>query len=230
MRFGAPNCGHGSEKDIQMTMKYILGSTAACLVLATSAYAETPATAWTDLNLRAGPNTTYPIVSVIPATQTVMVDGCLEAANWCRVTYDGVSGWASGDYLTAMVEQPIVVHRERLAVKTVTYDETADAAVGGGVAGAVAGAVVGGPVGALVGAAIGASTAAAVTPPETITTYVRSNPLDPIYLDGEVVVGAGVPEPVILTEVPDSDYYYAYINGLPVLIERATRRVVYIVR
>lgn len=213
-----------------MTMTHILCSTAVGLVLASSAMAETPARAWTDLNLRAGPNTSYPIIAVIPATQEVTVDGCLEAATWCRVKYDGVDGWASGDYLTAMVEQPITVQRERLAVKTITYDQSGEAAVGGGVAGAVAGAIVAGPVGALVGAAIGATTAAAATPPETVTTYVRSNPLDPIYLDGEVVVGAGVPDPIKLTEVPDSDYYYAYINGLPVLIERKNRRVVYIMR
>jgi hypothetical protein len=208
-----------------------LGTTVAGLVLASSAFAETTATAWTDLNLRAGPNTAYDIVSVIPASQSVVVEGCLEESNWCRVTYDNVDGWASGNYLTAMVEAPIAANRERMAVKTITYEKkNPDATVGGAAAGAVAGAVVGGPVGALIGAAIGMSAGNAVTPEKRVTTYVRSNPVDPVYLDGEVVVGAGIPEAVTLSEVPDSEYYYAYVNGVPVLVEREQRRVVHIVR
>ncbi|SEO14646.1 SH3 domain-containing protein [Salinihabitans flavidus] len=213
-----------------MTMKLTLGATVAGLVLASSAYAETTATAWTDLNLRAGPNTNYQIISVIPAAQSVSVDGCLEASNWCRVTHGEFDGWASGNYLTTKVDASIYEHRERLDVKTVTYEKDPDAALGGGAAGAIAGGIVGGPVGAIIGAAIGMSAGAAVTPNERVTTYVRSNPVDPVYLDGEVVVGAGIPETVTLSEVPESEYYYAYVNGVPVLVEREQRRVVHIVR
>lgn len=213
-----------------MNFKATLTATVAGMALATSAFAETTATAWTDLNLRAGPGPAYDIVSVIPAAQNVTVDGCLDASNWCRVTHDDVNGWASGDYLTAMVEAPIYVNRERLQVATITYEKDAENTVAGGASGAVAGAIVGGPVGALVGAAIGLSLGAAVTPEERVTTYVRSNPIDPVYLDGEVVVGAGIPEEVALGEVPESQYYYAYINGVPVLVEREQRRIVYIVR
>lgn len=213
-----------------MTMKHILSTTAAGLIFASSAYAETTATAWTDLNLRSGPSTTAEIISVIPASQAVMVDGCLEDTNWCRVTYAEDSGWASGDYLTAMVEAPIYSNRERLGVKTITYERSPDAAIGGAATGAVAGALIGGPVGALVGAAIGMTAGAAATPEERVTTYVRSNPVEPIYLNGEVVVGAGIPETVTLSEVPESEFYYAYVNGVPVLVEREQRRIVYIVR
>lgn len=213
-----------------MNMKLTLSATVAGLVLASSAYAETTATAWTDLNLRAGPGANYDVIAVIPASQSVVVDGCLDESNWCRVTMGEANGWASGDYLTAMIEAPIYVNRERLAVKTITYEKDPDNTVGGTATGAVAGAIVGGPIGALVGAAIGMSVGDAVTPEERITTYVRTNPVDPIYLDGEVVVGSGIPETVPLAEVPDSDYYYAYVNGVPVLVERKQRRIVYIVR
>ena len=99
-----------------------------------------------------------------------------------------------------------------------------------GTAGAIIGAVVAGPVGAVVGAAIGAGTGVAVAPDSTVTTYVMANPVDPVYLDGEVVVGAGIPDGVMLKEVPDSTYDYAYVNGVPVLVERTTRRVTYILR
>lgn len=213
-----------------MTIKLTLGATVAGLLLASSAYAETMATAATDLNLRAGPGPMYEILTVIPAAQSVTVDGCLDGSNWCRVALGDVNGWASGDYLTAMVEQPIYTNRERLSVATVTYEPSAEGTLGGGAAGAIAGGLLGGPLGAIIGAGIGMGVGAAAAPAERVTTYVRSNPVDPIYLDGEVVVGAGIPETVTLTEVPESEYYYAYINGVPVLVEREQRRVVHIVR
>lgn len=213
-----------------MSTTFKLGATLTGLLLASSAFAETSASAWTDLNLRAGPGVSYEILGVIPASQTVTVDGCLEESNWCRVAYGEMNGWASGDYLTAMVEAPIYSNRERLAVETVTYERNPDATIGGGVAGAIAGGVLGGPVGALIGAGVGMGIGTAAAPEDRVTTYVVENPVEPVYLDGEVVVGAGIPETVTLAEVPESEYYYAYINGNRVLVEREQRRVVYIVR
>jgi uncharacterized protein YraI len=213
-----------------MSMTRLLSAAIAGLVLTSTAQAQTTATAWTELNLRAGPGATYDIIAVIPTAQSVTVDGCLDASNWCRVSYDDKSGWAAGDYLTATLETPIIANRERLAVKTITYEKAPDAAIGGGATGAIAGAMVAGPVGAIIGAAVGMTLGDAVTPEERVTTYVRANPVAPVYLDGEVVVGPGIPETVTLSEVPDSACHYAYINGLPVLVEREQRRVVYVLR
>lgn len=95
---------------------------------------------------------------------------------------------------------------------------------------AITGAVLGGPVGAAVGGALGAATGAATTPEGSVTTYVLENPQNQTYLDGEVVVGATLPEVVPLNPVPDSGYSYAYVNGVPVLVDPAGRQVVYIVR
>ena len=61
-------------------------------------------------------------------------------------------------------------------------------------------------------------------------TYVTQNPVTPVYLNGEVVEGVGLPEDVVLTPVPDYQYNYAYVNGVPVLVEPGTRRVTYIYR
>ena len=46
----------------------------------------------------------------------------------------------------------------------------------------------------------------------------------------EVVAGAGLPPAVGLRPIPDYEYEYAYVNGVPVLVDPATRRVVYVVR
>jgi uncharacterized protein YgiM (DUF1202 family) len=213
-----------------MTNKILISTTIAGLVFASSAFAETTATASTDLNLRAGPNTTYQVISVIPGAGKVLVNGCIETSYWCLVTYDDMQGWASGDYLTTMVAAPISGNSGNLALETVTYEPDPSNPLGGGAVGAIAGAVIAGPVGAIIGAALGIGTEVAVTPTEEMTTYVRTNPVEPVYLDGEVVVGAGLPETVILSELPNSEYSYAHVNGVPVLVEAENRRVVHIIR
>lgn len=204
---------------------------AAC---AQSPLAGGQAVAFTDLNLRAGPGVGYPVVGVIPAQTPVQVAGCLAAESWCRVALSGTEGWASGDYLTTVLDDaPVAIYpnRDRVTVETLTYEgDTAGNAAAGGTLGAITGAVLGGPVGAAVGGALGAATGAASTPEGSVTTYVMEHPQDQVYLDGEVVVGATLTEVVPLNPVPDSGYSYAYVNGVPVLVDPAGRQVVQIVR
>lgn len=217
-----------------MLFKTTVGAALAVTLLTSASYAQTSASAWTDLNLRTGPGPQFEIIGVIPATGEVMVEGCLETASWCKVTHEGTDGWASGDYLTTMMNEDRVAiypNRDTVSVETVVYTDTStETAAASGATGAIAGALIGGPVGAIIGGVVGAGAGAAVDPGPTVTTYVQENPRDVIYLDGEVVVGAGVPETVTLSEVPDSTYSYAYINGVPVIIEREERRIVRIVR
>ena len=198
-----------------------------------SAAAATSATAVTDLNLRAGPGPQYEIIGVIDAEAKASVDGCIEESNWCKVTYDGQEGWAYGNYLTAMVEEtPTAVIAPEVTVGTVTYDSSKDgeAFAGAGTVGAVAGALVAGPIGAVAGGLLAGSAGAYAQPDERVVTYVRTNTLDPIYLEGEVVRGAVVPESVELVEIPDAELRYVYINGQPVLVEPEQRTIVYVVR
>ncbi len=224
----------GIIKEYQMFIKAILGAGLAMTLMSSVAQAQSSVTAWTDLNLRSGPGPHYAIIGVIPSNSEVMVEGCLEAASWCKVSHAGMQGWASGDYLTTVVnDAPVAIYANRVAVplKTVIYtDTTAESTAAGGATGAIAGAIVAGPAGAIVGAILGAGTGAAIDPGPTVTTYVRNNPQDIIYMDGEVVVGAGLPETVTLTEIPDSTFSYAYINGVPVIVERQGRRIVQIIR
>jgi hypothetical protein len=67
-------------------------------------------------------------------------------------------------------------------------------------------------------------------PPPAVQNYVIENTREPVLLDGEVVVGAAVPDDVELYEVPDYEYRYTYVNQVPVLVQPDTRRVVYIYR
>jgi uncharacterized protein YraI len=203
------------------------------LTVSDAALAATSTIAVTDLNVRSGPGPEYPVVGLVGAGQQAIVTGCIHGSKWCSVDN---GGWVYSDYLTADVSGSAVILTERPAaveVPTVTYEPPKGGAVAGGVAtGAVAGALIGGPVGAAVGAVAGGAVGATVIqpPPEEVRTYVTTNTVDPIYLDGEVVVGAGLPETVALAEIPNYEYRYVCLNGQPVLVEPQSRKIVYVLR
>lgn len=220
--------------------KIFMASLFAGMTLSGAAMAQTTASVSTDLNVRSGPGVQHPVIGAIGSGDEVNVVGCIESANWCEVSSDSISGWAYGDYLNVSAGDEIVAlypNREAVGVTIIeapAVDETAgqDAAVGG-MGGAAMGALIGGPVGAVAGAVIGgtAGAAANVEPTPEITTYVTTNTVEPIYLDGEVVVGASVPQEVNVYEIPDqTDYTYAQINGQTVLLDANDRNIVYIYR
>ena len=66
----------------------------------------------------------------------------------------------------------------------------------------------------------------AATPNKRVVTYVTQNPVEPYSTSGWRVSSSvrGFPKPLALAEVPDSEYYYVYINGTRVLVEREQRR------
>lgn len=60
----------------------------------------------TDLNLRTGPGTRYPIITGIPNKANVDVRGCTRGYNWCQVGFRGAYGWASSRYLAMRIGSP----------------------------------------------------------------------------------------------------------------------------
>jgi hypothetical protein len=74
------------------------------------------------------------------------------------------------------------------------------------------------------------SVATVIDPPERVRTYIRTNAVEPIYLDDDLVVGADLPGTVTLREIPDYEYRYVYVNDRPVLVEPNSRRIVYVAR
>lgn len=240
-------------------MKHILTAApafAAAALLSTSALAL-DASATTDLNMRAGPGPQYPIVTTIEADGNVEVLGCTESTLWCDVVWNGNRGWSYAKYLASDVSGERIALPDAVAAAEMpraTYDTAAywdenyrdrpfygerDVYVSetgstntmtGAAGGAITGALIGGPVGAAIGGVAGATLGGVIDPPQRVREYVVERPADRVLLDGEVVVGAGLPETVALAEVPDYDYRYAYVNGQPVLVDPATRRIVYVYR
>ena len=110
----------------------------------------------------------------------------------------------------------------------------------GAVGGAITGGVVGGPVGAAVGGVIGAIVGGTIAPPPAqVVSYVTTQPApSAVTLQGNLVVGATLPESVTLLSVPATvyspapdgvGYAYAFVNGKKVVVDAKTRAVVAIV-
>ena len=53
----------------------------------------------TNVNLRAGPSTGYPVVAVLQAGTPLEIFGCLDEYTWCDVNWRGYRGWVASRYL-----------------------------------------------------------------------------------------------------------------------------------
>lgn len=221
-----------------MNVKAIVSAAAilAAGIVPNAASAAATATAIADLNIRSGPGPEYPVIGAIRSNDRATVLACIDGSLWCQVVHDGRQGWAYSRYLTASLSgrRVIVAERSRdFGIPAITYETTATTGVAPIT---VRGRLIADPVGAAIDgvadAAVGASNAvaAAVTPPREVYSYVTRHPMDEVYLDGEVVVGAGLPETVELREIPDYEYRYVYVNRQPVLVEPSSRRIVYVYR
>lgn len=91
-------------------MRTTLLALAAGAALIGGAGVASAATVTGDLNLRAGPGTNYPVVDTMPAGSQVRVRNC--AGGWCRLSWNGETGWASDNFL-AGGSRTTTVYRSR---------------------------------------------------------------------------------------------------------------------
>ncbi|AJD41958.1 DUF1236 domain-containing protein [Rhizobium sp. SEMIA 4085] len=191
-------------------------------VLAASAgfaNAEMSATAINDLNVRSGPGPQYPSVGVATRGSAAILDGCIQGSRWCRVDVNGMRGWVYAEYLQVEHQGNAMIVEENeavLGVPSVTYESTATVVPADPQP--APGDELLGPVGSV----------EAITPPETVRTYIETTPTQTVQLGGDVVVGAEVPDTVTFQEIPDYQYRYVRINDRPVLVDPGTRRIVYV--
>lgn len=185
--------------------------------------AQTTVTATTDLNVRAGPGSQYPVIAVIDAGDNAILKGCIQQSKWCAVDEGDRTGYVYSDYLMADLGGTRVIVTNRPANSDIVYiDPPAEGSI----------AVIDGATTASIGdELIGpVEDVRVIDPPDTVRTYITTNRVDPVYLDGEVVVGAGIPDRVVLRDIPDYEYRYVYVNGVPALVEPSSRRIVYVAR
>lgn len=91
-------------RKILMSMVMLLGMSAI------PAAAATTAVATANVNLRAGPSTSYPVVTVVPAGARIVTHGCLSGYTWCDISLGTYRGWVAASYVQVMYNgAPIVV-------------------------------------------------------------------------------------------------------------------------
>ncbi|MGX5801638.1 DUF1236 domain-containing protein [Bradyrhizobium sp. Arg314] len=192
----------------------------ALLAMSGTALADTAVSAVADLNVRAGPGPQYPVIGVLAAGQSATLTGCIENSKWCTIAEAGGNGWVYSDYVTGDFGGSRVVLTRRpadagIAVVAPPTDNvyTTDIYTGAIVPGDDPDAI----------ESIG-------RPPAEVGTYVAAHRVDPVYLDGEVVTGATLPDTVELREIPDYRYRYVYVNNQSALVDPGTRRIVYVMR
>lgn len=209
---------------MQIRSTILIAALTAVAALSQPASAATVASAVTPLNIRSGPGPEYSVTGSIPTNGQATILGCIEGSLWCQITYNGKQGWAYSQYMTAMISgRSLAVSEGIRELPAVTY--TAPTTGTTIVRPAISGSFV-------APTTVTTTTTAplSIAPPPAVQTYVVQHPVTPVYLNGEVVEGVGLPADVALTPVPDYEYQYAYVNGVPVLVEPSTRRVRYIYR
>ncbi|MCB1499772.1 MAG: DUF1236 domain-containing protein [Bauldia sp.] len=167
------------------------------------------------LNLRSGPGTQYPVVGLIEYNAAADITGCIADWTWCSVNVGGASGWVSAEYL--------VIDNGGQVQQIDGPDSGIPVVEAEGVAEVIAPATVGVVVGAK-------GKVEAIVPEPAVLEYIAATPVDPYAVEGEIVVGAVLPEQVTLYEVPGSPYGYTIVNGNKVLVDVTSRAVVYIYR
>ena len=76
----------------------------------TTALAATSGISVTSVNLRAGPSTRYPVVTVLPRNASLAVYGCSADRSWCDIDWGGSRGWVAASYIQVFYRgQPTVL-------------------------------------------------------------------------------------------------------------------------
>lgn len=80
-------------------MKSLLAGAALVTVLGSAAVAQQGGYVNTNVNLRAGPGTAYPVVTILQTGTPLEIFGCLDEYTWCDVNWRGYRGWVAAQYL-----------------------------------------------------------------------------------------------------------------------------------
>ena len=184
--------------------------------LAVTAYSPTG-----HLNVQSGPGFQFPVVNQIGQNVQAQVTGCVSDYSWCSVALpDGTTGWASAPYLVTGATTPrknLQVAGASLNIPVVVPTNTGSNVV----ATPPVGAMVGVPPTVIV---------APIAPPPNVVTFVTQQTVAPVYVNGEVMVGAVLPVAAPTYDIPASPYDFTYVNGQRVLIEPTARKIVYVFR
>lgn len=79
-----------------------------------------------NVNMRSGPSTQYPAVTMIPVGAPLEINGCLNETPWCDVSFYGGRGWVAGRYIQASYQSRRIYvgpqYYRPLGIPTITFD------------------------------------------------------------------------------------------------------------
>jgi len=104
-------------------MKRALSTAALSLFAATAAMAG-EGYVTTNVNLRAGPDASYPDVAMLDAGTPVAIEGCVDGWSWCDVISGDSRGWMPANYLQQEYEGRRVLIPEygvRIGIPVITF-------------------------------------------------------------------------------------------------------------
>ncbi len=94
--------------------------------MSSAAAAATRGVAAGDVNLRAGPSTAYPVVTVVPAGVSLTTYGCVAGYTWCDIAVGSYRGWVSASYIRVVWQgAPVIVTplmAPRIGLTVIAYD------------------------------------------------------------------------------------------------------------
>lgn len=119
---GAPSsCHRGAARTLAMRLRLLAGAVALALPLAASAQGAFTTEA---VNMRAGPDRSFPLVAWIPAGVPVRVFGCLDGWRWCDTAWGPHRGWVWSRNLAMTFQNqpwPIFYAGPRLGIPLVSF-------------------------------------------------------------------------------------------------------------
>jgi uncharacterized protein YraI len=95
--------------------------------LPAAAHAANAATT-AELNMRAGPSVSFPVVAQLPEGAPVEIYGCVKDGSWCDTAWASERGWVAGAYLSSIYRGApvsVAVYAPQIGYPVVVYDQTA---------------------------------------------------------------------------------------------------------
>jgi uncharacterized protein YgiM (DUF1202 family) len=156
-----------------------------------------------DVYMRAGPGKDYPVAATLRAGDRIAVSQCSEPRSWCKVESADTPGWVYSSYVSLDTEDAARAEPAALS-QAAAVDELTT------------------------GSIAPAPEATAFVLPDEVRRYVATH--RPLSIRSELAVGAVLPEGARPLDIPGYPYQYVYVDERPVLVDRTSRRVVYMVR
>lgn len=106
--------------NVRTSSPWLLGLIVATVLLLPIQTSASSTSTLRPVNMRAGPDRAFPLVTSLPPRRPLHIFGCLSGWQWCDVSYGRSRGWVHSSYPTAF-------SRERTPIVTFSVEEYWDA-------------------------------------------------------------------------------------------------------